>query len=540
MILDPNQPFVDKAQRLSSWGHWFTFFNILVALLISSGFIVTDAVPSTPLGLTYLLTNWIGHTAFITFIGFILSIFPLSLIFPYPRHVRGMAAIIATSAMVLLSIDAYSYSRLGYHVSAASLEQVVGLLTNSWNNHPWRSFLWVFGISSLILLVQLLLSNFTWKHLESLKQKGWGGKLGIFFLTAFTASHLIHIWADAKFDYDVTKQNNMFPFSYPATAKTLLAKNGLLDKQQHMSHQTSQLSMRRNLDYYPGRQTLHCDISQTRHDLVILLSTTALDPATIAQLSDQGYQHFDKHYVPGKHQDAVFDLLYGVPAVYRDSIIANGQSPQWVNIAQGLPPEQAINIDLDTRHSPALSAYHFINVAPSNNNDNNDNPGVSIRQIAAAGLQPYLTTLNNGQGDSNVIIIGHSAPGDSAVNKTAMLVKWSQPLRYRGQVTQNLDISATIIQSWLNCRPDSTAKTRQKLDVFGKNILHKQPKVLAANYTDGTIISIHKDKITLLDEQGNSRRISASNGYILSQENDIPGLNDTINLLKKYSVRKKP
>ena len=73
--------------------------------------------------------------------------------------------------------------------------------------------------------------------------------------------------------------------------------------------------------------------------------------------------------------------------------------------------------------------------------------------------------------------------------------------------------------------------------MFGKNILRKQPKVLAANYTNGTVVSIHKDKITLLDIEGNSQTISATNGYQLSHETDIPTLNDTIHLLKRYSVR---
>ncbi len=533
MILDPNQPFIDKAQRLSSWGHWFTFFNILLALVISSSFIATDASPTTPLGFSYLITNWIGHTAFLTFISFVLTIFPVSLVFPYPKHIRGVAAITATCGMVLLSIDAYSYSRLGYHISGASLEQVVTLLTNSWNNHPVRSFLWVFGISSAILLMELLISNFTWKRLENLRERALGARLSVFFLTAFIVSHLIHIWADATLDYDVTKQNNMFVFSYPATAKTLLAKNGLLDEKQHKAQRDNQLSLKQNLDFYPSRQQLQCKVDEINTDLQILITTTPMDIATVGQLFTQGYILFDKHYVPSNTEDAIFNLLYGLPAVYKDSIIAHSQRPQWYEIAQS----HQLDVDLDVANSAILAGYGYITEGQPAAIATRK---ITIKQIETSALNQYLTSL-----EGNVIVISgksqQSADANaSAIVKTPLLVKWATPIRYKGQVTQNLDINATLIQSWLHCDSDKlAAKEDGDNDIYGKNILRKRPKVLAANYTNGTIISIRKDKITLLDEQGNNRIISATNGYPLNQEPDIPTLNDTIQLLKQYSFREK-
>lgn len=535
MILDPNQTFVDKAQRLTSWGHWFTFFNILVALLISSGFIITDVSPTTALGFSYLVTNWIGHTAFITFVCFVLTIFPISMIFPYPRHIRGVSALIASSGMILLTIDAYSYSRLGYHISGASFGQVATLLTNTWNDHPVRSFMWLFGSCSLILVVELVISNFTWKQLERLKRRACGARLTIFFLTAFVLSHLIHIWADATFDYDVTKQNNMFPFSYPATAKTLLAKNGLLDRQQHQTHQANHLSLQQNLDFYPSHQPRQCHIKDINNDLVILL-TGNLDKTLFAQLADLKYTRFDKHYVPTNNDDAVFNLLYGLPSVYKNSIIANRQRPQWIDIAQ----KHGLSVELDISHALSFAGYRYLSDDATQSASQSNTDGskkIILKQMASAELTQYIATL----GGSNVIIVSTSDSPDSphkmAITKTPLLVKWSSQIRYRGQVSQNLDINSTIIQSWLNCQPvKETAAATQPLDIFGKNILRKQPKVLAANYTDGTIVSIHKDKITLLDIEGNSRTISATNGYQLNQEADIPTLNDTIHLLKRYSV----
>ena len=529
MILDPNQPFVDKAQRLSSWGHWFTFFNILLALLISTRYIATDALPTTVLGFVYLVTNWIGHTAFITFILFVLTIFPLSLIFPYPRHIRGMGAVIATSGMILLFIDAYSYSRLGYHISASSLEQVVGLLTNTWHHHPVRSFMWVFGISSLILLYELLISNFTWKRLDALKEKAYGRKVAVFFLSAFTLSHLIHIYADATLDYDVTQQNNMFVFSYPATAKTLLAKNGLLDKQEHQAQQAHKLALRQNLDYRPPHREYQCNASASRKDLVVLLSSEVPDNDTRLKLDQTGFVRFNKHYVPSNHENAVFDLLYGLPSIYKQSVIANRIVPEWIEQAR----QQGVTVNIDFASNPELMGYEYINDSRPQNQGQST---LSLMQVAGKDLVDTLATLANHQ----VILLSlDSARADAAGNavvKAPMWVKWSDILRYKGQVTQNLDFNTTVLESWLGCPPILAADDENPLPQhFGKNLLFKRPKVLAANYTDGTIVSIKKDKITLLDDQGNALQISAANGYKLSQGLDIPALNDTIHMLKRYS-----
>lgn len=334
MILDPNQTFIDKAQRLSSWGHWFTFFNIIFALLLSSRFMLTDEAPSTTIGYAYLLSNWVGHTAFLTFVGFVLTIFPISIVFPYPRHIRGMAAIIATIGMALLTIDAYSYSRLGYHISGSSLEQVFTLLTNTWNDHPIRSSAWVFGIFSAILALELVLSNYTWKHIEQLKNTELGGKFAAVLLTAFVTSHCIHIWADASLNYDVTKQNNMFPFSYPATAKTLLAKNGLLDRESHQQEQADNFALKKELDYYSPVQQVQCKVDNIKQDLFVVTTDKVLASEGIASLENQGFIHFDKHYVPIDKDDAAFNLVYGLPALYKNSIIAHQQNPFWYTLAQ--------------------------------------------------------------------------------------------------------------------------------------------------------------------------------------------------------------
>ena len=77
MNLSSQNMFSSKAAKLLSWGHWFTFVNILLALIVSSLYLFSDPFPTTFSGQLFLLLNWVGHISFLTFICFVLTIFPL-------------------------------------------------------------------------------------------------------------------------------------------------------------------------------------------------------------------------------------------------------------------------------------------------------------------------------------------------------------------------------------------------------------------------------------------------------------------------------
>ncbi|MBA3988936.1 MAG: alkaline phosphatase, partial [Idiomarina sp.] len=92
----------DRISRLISWGHWFTFTNILLCLLIGVLYIETMGSTGTILGDVYLVLNWFGHFAFLPFVFFILLLFPLCLILPYSKILRGAGALIASFGIFIL------------------------------------------------------------------------------------------------------------------------------------------------------------------------------------------------------------------------------------------------------------------------------------------------------------------------------------------------------------------------------------------------------------------------------------------------------
>ena len=48
----------DKVSQMISWGHWFTLFNILLSLALSSRYLFISDWPDTLIGRIYAITSW--------------------------------------------------------------------------------------------------------------------------------------------------------------------------------------------------------------------------------------------------------------------------------------------------------------------------------------------------------------------------------------------------------------------------------------------------------------------------------------------------
>ena len=124
---DPKK-YSKKLLPLISWSHWFTFFNIIAAILLSSLYFFNESRPDSLIGYFYLITTWGSHMAFLTFISFVLIVFPITLLFPNARFIRTTASVVFTLGLLLLVLDAFIYSQLGYHLNASSSSQIFDLI----------------------------------------------------------------------------------------------------------------------------------------------------------------------------------------------------------------------------------------------------------------------------------------------------------------------------------------------------------------------------------------------------------------------------
>ena len=46
-MVETGNPYRDNVSRLITWGHWFSFFNIILAMLISTRYLGAISWPST-------------------------------------------------------------------------------------------------------------------------------------------------------------------------------------------------------------------------------------------------------------------------------------------------------------------------------------------------------------------------------------------------------------------------------------------------------------------------------------------------------------
>ncbi|MFY8272587.1 DUF3413 domain-containing protein [Pseudoalteromonas sp. SSDWG2] len=495
MNLATSNQFSSKASQLLAWGHWFTLANIVLALLISTSYLFADAAPTTAIGAFYMAVTWLSHTAFITFLAFVLTVFPLSLIFPYPRHIRGMASVIATLGMTWLCVDAFVYYNLGYHLNYDSLREILSLFWRNISNTPALSTLLVTVLIALILAYQLLVSNYTWHHLAALKQKRIGKRIYAALVVCFALSHSIHIWADAELKFDVTKQDNMLPLSYPTTAKSLLAKNDLLDLEVYeQAHQVNVSAP--NVELALPAQLPLCEINSNAKPVDIRLFS-----------SKDGLQRFLskapnlRPIAPILHpvntQDTLFNVMYGLPSYYRQSFTAQNTQPLWVR------PNMSVATN--------VPQFDFINTRAAN-----------------ASVQVSIDSLDAINGDA--ITFAFSIQNEPSERITAINKLWSSEtvLSESDHIVQPQDLIATVLNDLWSC-PELA---QQALIANAISSEHQTPDI---NYSQGVFIILRKDRITLLSSDGSYKHISATQGFALEQELNLPLLVQGLKQLKRFS-----
>ncbi|WP_445427299.1 DUF3413 domain-containing protein [Alishewanella sp. HL-SH05] len=501
MVLEQNLSLVKKVNRLLNWGHWFSFFNMLLALVITASFWWAEPLPVTFLGWSYLVLTWLGHTAFICFMFFILTIFPLSLIFPYQRHIRGLAAALASIGLVLLIFDAYVYNQLGYHLGSASYDQTIDLLRQQIVTNLRNFLLIVAVVGSMLFAIELTISNFCWKKITRLGQSGIGKPALMLFFGSFMLSHVLHIYADAKLQWDITRQDNVLPFSYPATAKSLLARYQLVDLTQRAQRQAERLSLETSL---PLTGELRCTLPAQQSTL--LLFSQPLTESQINFFRQQQFRLHEQHFAPNNAPEALLNVLYGQFMVEASDTEALKQRPSWLSPSHS----QAFSV---VNRDPKLSA-----LLPWATESTTFTPFSMVFDA-----DPTQNWADYQQYAQIVIVPLHSNNTKFQLAPVTALTRWpalSQQLKQHN--SQQLDWLPTLVaaagcdgqQRWLS-----------------DNLL--APKALPKlNISQQDIISIRKDKMLILRQDGSYGVWSAGTLVPLNDKLDVPMLIDALKRLE--------
>lgn len=502
--------------RLVTWGHWFTLSNIIVAIVIAGIYLFSSALPDTPLGMLYLVANWFSHIGFLTFFGFVLVILPLCYVVPRSRFIRAWASVVAAFGLAFLAFDALLYTRHGLHFSPHSAEfikQQTNVVLAGLEVHQIMFLL----VSFLVwLMFQLLIANSLWHRIEKLQKLRIAVPISSTFVALFVFSHISHIWADANLYEPIVKQDNMFPLSYPATAKTLMSKYGMLNMEDYRNKKQLKFGSRFNDIDYPKRNAI-CAVDSNNKILLGFISSDG-STSNLGELQWQGHNmtqlpaHFN---LAADAPGGVVSAMYGLPEIYHTHL--THKKPLIVEMLESaqLPlssfaSEAAISTlfqqmklnpesewsQFETHFNQATQGLFVFNSSIEHLQRLNLTPDVKILLTAFSDNQQVLA-LTNLTNAKNKVYSSHE------------------------------DIAPSLIET-LGCNlPSDIHSTGQSISAPQRNwIIGSQ---------DGKIMIIHENLITEIDPSGNYILRNLDGTPQNNVELNIPLLGQAIKLLSSFN-----
>ncbi|ASP49499.1 DUF3413 domain-containing protein [Cognaticolwellia beringensis] len=557
-----SKPYSKRLLQLVSWSHWFTFFNIIAAILLSSIYVFSESMPDTLLGKTYLVTTWLSHMAFLTFMSFVLILFPITILFPRTRFIRVTASIIFTVELLLLLLDAFIYTRLGYHLNISSSAPILELISNEIQQNS-RVFWFISLVLTMVILsFELITSNYAWKHLKELQKTIFARFVVIPLVCFFFFSHIIHIWADANLEYDVLRQDTVLPLSYPSTAKTLLTKYGMFDEVDYIARRTSPLAFTDAVPQYPVYQGQCPNDTALKQSVFMVITDQTLQTQQLDKIKQRvkrGILSLDNHVDNALPKDAWFNLLYSLPSIYKKALIEQHAQPLIFQIiAQKNLAKSFTIVGEDNSEASVINSHGLLSLTnelfPTTtkladisslifaDKLNSYAPGLHIFYFKGDNsyqfelfLDALMSAQNKKQDDqqSNDILwissIGNSTIETSLSTKPALLILPDSKSSAINKLTSHMDMQPTLIKNWLNC--DIKAKSYSN----GTDIKALNNDRIIANTMDNGIVVFNKDKSMFVDQNGNFQSYSIQLAAPITAKPDFPLMIDGVHFIKQFS-----
>jgi len=323
-----NNTYKNRVSNLISWGHWFAFYNMLIALLLACIYIFNSTWPPTFFGFAYLFTSWIGHFTFLIFAFYILILFPITFLLPQQRLLRLFGSLYATLFISTIFLDSQIYQHMHLHLNAMVWKLLVSGEEESALS-IWKALALFIPIC---FCVELSISAHIWHKLRKITQGHHGRKYVLFFGICFISSHLLYLVADAQLYHPITMQRTNYPLSYPMTAKTFMEKHGWLDRVAYAKQEA--LKDGNALVVYPLEPLQFSDSGKKYNLLVIMIDSLRSDMLNqdvmphLTQFAQENlnYQH---HYSTSNDNiGGLFGFFYGLPPTYINNFRIDGKKPQ--------------------------------------------------------------------------------------------------------------------------------------------------------------------------------------------------------------------
>lgn len=333
--------------QLVNWGHWFALLNIVIAITIAAIYILNSPAPGSVVGNVYLFTNWVSHIGFLTFFAFVILILPLCYLVPNAKAVKILSSVLAAVGLALLAFDALLYNKYGVHLSLNSAQLIRNETQTAIAQFGWQQWGFLLLLFVVWLSFQLIVANALWQRISRLQKRKLGLPISIFFVSCFVITHALHVWADANLYQPIVQQDNMFPLSYPATAKTLMARYSLLDIEDYQQRKALQFNKTIKGIIYPA-EPVYCTVENSKKVLLLSLVEGQM-PNSIAGLSK-----FEHHYLlQSSKENGITTVLYGLPELYHDALQI--YSPLLLQLPSSMGLK--VSLYLDHTSNQQLAAY---------------------------------------------------------------------------------------------------------------------------------------------------------------------------------------
>jgi membrane-anchored protein YejM (alkaline phosphatase superfamily) len=488
-------------------------------------------------------------------------------VWPNTKVIRTSASVIFTFGLLLLILDGFIYSRLGYHLNASSSSQIIGLIKEIAQTNGF--FYIVSGMLAIVILgFEFTVSNYAWKHLKQLQKTVFARFVIIILVLAFFFSHLTHIWADANLDYDVLRQDTVLPLSYPATAKTLLTKYGLFDIDDYIERKTSPLSFSRAIPDYPQLTKQQCPaISARSQSVFLILTDEMLNERQLQQVERRinvsNYQ-LSNHVDTALQDDAWFNLFYSLPSIYQQDILAQQTKPllfqaidrQNLTSSYTLISSESNDENSDTMwfvdlfnekvqlndisslvfadklnsKKPGLHLIYFKSTTQDNNKNSDSRYQFELFVDALLLAQQqkkhkdiiWISSLGNQNKDTRL-----------AVKPTLLIAPnfANNDHKELSLLTSHMDLQPTLMTNWLGCGVKNESYSN------GTDLLTLSKDRVIANTSAEGLMIFNKDKSVFIDQNGNFESYSSQLAAPITVNKDFPLMIDGVHFIKQFSLQ---
>ncbi|MDH3915358.1 MAG: DUF3413 domain-containing protein [Chromatiales bacterium] len=371
----------------AGWLAWFCILASAIVSFVGLRYVVEYRLPSTPAGIAFPFVATVGHLSAVTIMVLAIAWLPCRLLPPLRSMARPLTILAAASWLTLLVMDSIVFAQHRFHID------------------PFTAALFdasTWALGAVLLLVFSALSVVLSANARRLAVTRSAATRRVLIAVPFILlllGHVMHAWADARYDGRVTAYARYLPFYYPLTAKRYLARAGWVDPETARKARLA----RKVGDGDGGElsyplEPLQCVADPARRNvLIILLDGLRFDSITADQmpfLSEyaSGSLQFLTHYSGGNSSRmGLFSLLYGLPSSYFDAFY-NIQRPSVLTEAMLENGYEFSVIAGYTLRSPAhLDRTAFAEVAGLAQFEDHENENDASRDLRAVeAWEDYL------------------------------------------------------------------------------------------------------------------------------------------------------